>query len=164
VSKRLRRSNSLNKRLFRPSQTAGPTAPKIPSFQVHEYNADFYILRGSGCLHAEKPFLYLLFGSKRALLFDTGAGGESRRHARDQRFGSRDGRVETLGRASEAQCAAARRRTLALGQASPSGLGVGDWSNAASRPWRLSRRPTSHRGGLDLEGDIPRTCQRRISV
>jgi hydroxyacylglutathione hydrolase len=43
-------------------------------FQVHAYNDDFYILRESGCVHAEKPFLYLLFGQDKAILFDTGAG------------------------------------------------------------------------------------------
>ena len=43
-------------------------------FQIHAYNEDFYILRESGCVHAEKPFLYLIFGQDRAILFDTGAG------------------------------------------------------------------------------------------
>ena len=47
---------------------------EVPDFQVHEYNPDFYILRQSGCSHDEKPFLYLLFGSDKALLLDTGAG------------------------------------------------------------------------------------------
>jgi glyoxylase-like metal-dependent hydrolase (beta-lactamase superfamily II) len=42
---------------------------------VHAYNHDFYILRQSGRTHFEKPFLYLLFGSNRALLVDTGAPG-----------------------------------------------------------------------------------------
>jgi glyoxylase-like metal-dependent hydrolase (beta-lactamase superfamily II) len=41
---------------------------------VHEYNEDFYILRESGCVHFEKPFLYLIFGRDKALLEDTGAG------------------------------------------------------------------------------------------
>src|SRR5439155_10830017 len=33
-----------------------------------------FILRESSCTHFEKPFLYLIFGSDRALLEDTGAG------------------------------------------------------------------------------------------
>jgi hydroxyacylglutathione hydrolase len=45
-----------------------------PEFQIHEYNADFFILRESGCVNDEKPFLYLLFGKDKAILFDTGAG------------------------------------------------------------------------------------------
>jgi hydroxyacylglutathione hydrolase len=46
-----------------------------PAFRVHEYNPSFFILRQSGCTHFEKPFLYLLLGSKEALLVDTGARG-----------------------------------------------------------------------------------------
>jgi len=42
---------------------------------VHEYNPTFVIIRQSGCTNFEKPFLYLLFGSKQALLVDTGATG-----------------------------------------------------------------------------------------
>ena len=42
---------------------------------VHEYNSTFFILRQSGCTSFEKPFLYLVLGSKQALLFDTGAAG-----------------------------------------------------------------------------------------
>lgn len=45
-----------------------------PEFQFHAYNPDFYILRESGCVNDEKPFLYLLFGKEKAILFDTGAG------------------------------------------------------------------------------------------
>jgi len=55
-----------------------PTEPgcaNVPSFLVHEYNPSFLILRQSGCTNFEKPFLYLLFGSKQALLVDTGAPG-----------------------------------------------------------------------------------------
>lgn len=54
--------------------TGGPRCLEAPDFQAHEYNADFVIIRQSGCSHYEKPFLYLLFGRDRALLLDTGAG------------------------------------------------------------------------------------------
>ena len=46
---------------------------EVPDWQVHAYNEDFYILRQSGCVSYEKPFLYLLFGKDKALLEDTGA-------------------------------------------------------------------------------------------
>ena len=55
-------------------QVSGPECPDKPTFQVHAYNDDFFILRESGCSNYEKPFLYLLFGTQRALLLDTGAG------------------------------------------------------------------------------------------
>jgi glyoxylase-like metal-dependent hydrolase (beta-lactamase superfamily II) len=54
--------------------TGGPKCVEVPDWQVHEYNEDLYILRESGCTHYEKPFLYLLFGTERALLVDTGSG------------------------------------------------------------------------------------------
>jgi hydroxyacylglutathione hydrolase len=53
---------------------SGPDCHGVPAWQVHEYNPDFFILRESGCIHYEKPFLYLIFGEDRALLEDTGAG------------------------------------------------------------------------------------------
>jgi glyoxylase-like metal-dependent hydrolase (beta-lactamase superfamily II) len=46
---------------------------EVPDWQVHEYNPDTYIIRQSGCLDYEKPFMYLLFGKTRALLLDTGS-------------------------------------------------------------------------------------------
>jgi len=55
-------------------KASGPTCDGMPDWQVHEYNRDFFILRESGCIHYEKPFLYLIFGKDRALLEDTGAG------------------------------------------------------------------------------------------
>ena len=58
--------------LSQPWLTGGPNCVTIPDWQVHEYNEDFYILRESGCVDAEKPFLYLIFGDKEALLEDTG--------------------------------------------------------------------------------------------
>ena len=54
--------------------TGGPNCLEVPDWQIHEYNPNLYILRESGCTNYEKPFLYLFFGSERALLIDTGAG------------------------------------------------------------------------------------------
>jgi len=50
-----------------------------PPFQVHWYERDTAILRQSKLVHYEAPFLYLLFGARRALLLDTGAVGDPRR-------------------------------------------------------------------------------------
>jgi hydroxyacylglutathione hydrolase len=54
--------------------TGGPNCLELPDWQVHEYNPAFYVLRQSGCINYEKPFLYLIFGKQQALLVDTGAG------------------------------------------------------------------------------------------
>lgn len=43
-----------------------------PPLQVHRYNAQTFILRESPCATYEAPFMYLLIGSTRALLIDTG--------------------------------------------------------------------------------------------
>jgi hydroxyacylglutathione hydrolase len=43
-----------------------------PSIQVHPYNSRTFILRENPCATAEAPFLYLLIGSTRAMLIDTG--------------------------------------------------------------------------------------------
>jgi len=53
--------------------TGGPKCMEMAEWQVHEYNPDFYILRQSGCTDFEKPFVFLLFGSDRGLLLDTGS-------------------------------------------------------------------------------------------
>jgi hydroxyacylglutathione hydrolase len=53
-------------------KSGGPNCLTVPNWQVQEYNEDFYILRESGCLNPEKPFLYLIFGENKALLQDTG--------------------------------------------------------------------------------------------
>jgi hydroxyacylglutathione hydrolase len=47
--------------------------PTDPPIQVHPYDSRTYILRESKDVSWEAPFLYLLFGSRRALLLDTGA-------------------------------------------------------------------------------------------
>lgn len=58
-------------------ESGGPDCSVVQKdFQIHKYNDDFYILRESGCVHFEKPFLYLLFGQSKAILFDTGAGSD----------------------------------------------------------------------------------------
>ncbi|MDX2268207.1 MAG: MBL fold metallo-hydrolase [Bryobacter sp.] len=54
--------------------TGGPKCMEVPEWQIHEYNADLYILRESGCTHYEKPFLYVVFGNDKVTLIDTGAG------------------------------------------------------------------------------------------
>ncbi len=55
-------------------KTGGPSCLEVPNWQIKRYNEDFYILRESGCINPEKPFLYLIFGDKKALLEDTGVG------------------------------------------------------------------------------------------
>lgn len=57
------------------SESPDACATRQSDFRLHEYNADFYILRQSGCTNYEKPFLYLIFGDGQALLVDTGAKG-----------------------------------------------------------------------------------------
>ena len=52
---------------------SGPKCMEVPDWQVHEYNPNFLIVRQSGCSDYEKPFLYLVFGQDRALLYDTGS-------------------------------------------------------------------------------------------
>ncbi|MGA7514804.1 MAG: MBL fold metallo-hydrolase [Candidatus Sulfotelmatobacter sp.] len=47
---------------------ASPQAP----LEVHPYNSQTYILRENLCATFEAPFMYLLIGSTRALLIDTG--------------------------------------------------------------------------------------------
>jgi hydroxyacylglutathione hydrolase len=47
-----------------------------PPLQVHAYDEHTHILRQSKAVHYEAPFLYLLFGNDRAVLFDTGATSE----------------------------------------------------------------------------------------
>jgi hydroxyacylglutathione hydrolase len=53
------------------AQTCGP-AHTTPPLQVHRYNAQTYVLRENLCSTWEAPFIYLLVGSKQALLIDTG--------------------------------------------------------------------------------------------
>ncbi|MFW7380908.1 MAG: MBL fold metallo-hydrolase [Oligoflexus sp.] len=48
-----------------------------PPLQVHQYNSSYYILRQNKCLNFEAPFMYLILGQNKALLFDTGATGNA---------------------------------------------------------------------------------------
>src|SRR5580704_12508764 len=43
-----------------------------PPLQVHAYNQQTFILRENLCATFEAPFMYLLIGSQKALLIDTG--------------------------------------------------------------------------------------------
>jgi hydroxyacylglutathione hydrolase len=45
-----------------------------PDFNVQAYNDGLFILRQAACKSYEKPFIYLIVGTERALLIDTGAG------------------------------------------------------------------------------------------
>jgi hydroxyacylglutathione hydrolase len=49
-----------------------------PPLQVHRYNERTFILRENPCATYEAPFLYLLQGTTRALLIDTGAVADAR--------------------------------------------------------------------------------------
>lgn len=49
------------------------SSANLAPIQIHAYEAGTYILRESLCLTFEAPFMYLLVGSRRALLVDTGA-------------------------------------------------------------------------------------------
>jgi len=43
-----------------------------PLIQVHQYDADTFVLRVSKCFSYEGNFIYLLFGDRKAVMFDTG--------------------------------------------------------------------------------------------
>lgn len=51
------------------------TAASEPETQVQRIDDDTFVIRQSVKTNFEAPFLYLLFGKKRALLLDSGAGG-----------------------------------------------------------------------------------------
>ena len=44
-----------------------------PPLQTHQFDENTFILRQNKCLNGEGPFLYLLLGESKALLFDSGA-------------------------------------------------------------------------------------------
>jgi glyoxylase-like metal-dependent hydrolase (beta-lactamase superfamily II) len=53
--------------------TGGPNCMEMQEYYIHAYNPNFYLLRQSGCTDYEKPFVYLIFGSDKAMLWDTGS-------------------------------------------------------------------------------------------
>ena len=64
--------------------SGGPNCMEMQEFYLHQYNPNFYILRQSGCTDYEKPFLYLIFGTDKALLWDTGSRNSRVREAVDR--------------------------------------------------------------------------------
>ncbi|MDQ1470685.1 MAG: hypothetical protein QOJ99_2165 [Bryobacterales bacterium] len=64
--------------------TGGPQCMEMQEFYIHQYNPNFYILRQSGCTDYEKPFLYLIFGADKAMLWDTGSRNARVREAVDR--------------------------------------------------------------------------------
>jgi len=52
---------------------ANCNASTDPAVQVHSYNATTYIIRQDKCRTFEAPFVYLLLGTDKALLLDSGA-------------------------------------------------------------------------------------------
>jgi hydroxyacylglutathione hydrolase len=53
------------------AQSCTPASASTP-IEVHRYNAQTFVLRETLCATWEAPFLYLLVGSRQALLIDTG--------------------------------------------------------------------------------------------
>jgi hydroxyacylglutathione hydrolase len=64
--------------------TGGPNCMEMQEYYIHQYNPSFYILRQSGCTDYEKPFLYLMFGTDKAMLWDTGSRNSRVREAVDR--------------------------------------------------------------------------------
>jgi len=64
--------------------TASPRCMEMEEYYVHEYNPNFYMLRQSPCTDYEKPFIYVIFGTEKALLWDTGSRNARTREAVDR--------------------------------------------------------------------------------
>lgn len=58
-----------------PERWIDGTDENEPLIQVHAYNDDLYILRQSKRSDYEAPFMYLVFGERKAILLDTGSRG-----------------------------------------------------------------------------------------
>ena len=68
-------SGSMDVRWDAGAETCKPAATGSP-IQVHTFDAQTFVLREKLCATWEAPFMYLLVGSKRALLIDTGDVGD----------------------------------------------------------------------------------------
>jgi hydroxyacylglutathione hydrolase len=68
-------SGSLDVRWDAGAETCGPAITGSP-IEVHPFDAQTFVLREKLCATWEAPFMYLLVGSKRALLIDTGDVGD----------------------------------------------------------------------------------------
>jgi len=64
--------------------TGGPQCAEMQEFYIHQYEPNLFILRQSGCTDYEKPFLYLIFGADKAMLWDTGSRNARVREAVDR--------------------------------------------------------------------------------
>jgi glyoxylase-like metal-dependent hydrolase (beta-lactamase superfamily II) len=64
---------AMHGKLFKP--WINGVAADEPQMQVQRYDENTYVIRQSIRTNFEGPFLYLLFGSERVLLIDSGAGG-----------------------------------------------------------------------------------------
>jgi glyoxylase-like metal-dependent hydrolase (beta-lactamase superfamily II) len=73
-----------------PDQWDDGTATDGPAHQVHWYDERTAIIRQSLRTNFEGPFLYLLLGSERALLLDTGTGDTRLRELIDELLAGRD--------------------------------------------------------------------------
>lgn len=63
------------------------TPANEPEMQVQKLDADTFVIRQSVKTNFEAPFLYLIFGTKRVLLIDSGAGGLKIRPTIDRLIG-----------------------------------------------------------------------------
>jgi hydroxyacylglutathione hydrolase len=64
--------------------TANPRCMEMQEYYVHEYNPNFFMLRQTPCTDYEKPFIFVIFGSDKALLWDTGSRNALTREAADR--------------------------------------------------------------------------------
>jgi hypothetical protein len=100
-----------------------------PQMQVQSYDADTFVIRQSIRTNFEGPFLYLLFGRDRVLLFDSGAGGLKIRPTIEQVIGewlAHHGDIEFEGRSD----------TLVVGLYTTEITGffkINDWPNEIAR-------------------------------